>query len=164
MVMQSHIEPDSAEYNGSYQVTGSTDETSCAPIGRSDTASLEKLSDIYSFEEMQYMCTEFDSDRQVTVEHIKTLTVKEYADMFMEYKDEQQCKHLGFDTGGLIAHADSILQDEFNGFSTAEDGTDAVCPGDIHCKRVGEYYYPAYLDMESEECFPIGAMVCVEQS
>ena len=24
-------------------------------------------------------------------------------------------------------------------------------------KRVGEYYYPAYLDVESEECFQIGA-------
>ena len=69
-----NVEPDSAEYNGSYQVTGSTGETSGAPIERSDTASLGKLSERYSFGEMQYMCTEFDSDRQVTVEHIKTLT------------------------------------------------------------------------------------------
>jgi hypothetical protein len=67
------------------------------------------LSDIYSFEEMQYMCTEIDSDRQVTVEHVKTLTVKEYVDMFMEHKEEQQCKHLGCDTGRPMAHADSYL-------------------------------------------------------
>ena len=56
----------------------------------------------------------------------------------MEYKDEQQCKYLGFDTGGLMAHADSILQDEFNGVSTAEDGTHVVCPGDIHSLQKGE--------------------------
>ena len=62
------------------------------------------------------MCTEFDSDGQVTVEYIKTLAEKEYVDMFMEYKNEQQCKHLGFDTGGLVTHADSILQDEFDVF------------------------------------------------
>jgi hypothetical protein len=144
---------ESRRYLGDTSETDSTDETSGAPIGRSNTASLERLSDIYSLEEMQYMCTEFDSYRGVTVEHINKLTVNVYMDMF----EEQQCEHLAFDAGRLVAHADSILQDEFNGFSIAEDGTDAVCPGDIHSIRVGSDYYPAYPDEESEECFPMCA-------
>lgn len=62
-----------------------------------------------------------------------------------------------FETGGLLAQADSILQDELNGYTSVGDYTDAVCAGDIHCIRVGSKYYPAYPDEESEECFPIRA-------
>ena len=122
--------------------TESKDEASSAPIEVSNTGPLELLTDTYSLEEMQYLCTEFDSDRGVTIDHIKTLKVNQYMDMVVEQqfgqpnkKDKQytpESEHLAFDAGRLLADADSILQDEFNGFSTVEDGTDAVCPGGIH--------------------------------
>lgn len=37
-----------------------------------------------------------------------------------------------------------------------DDGTDAVCAGNIRCIRMGSNYYSAYPDKESEECFQIG--------
>ena len=58
---------ESGGYLGYMSETESTDETSGAPVEVSNTGPLELLSDIYSLEEMQYLCTEFDSDRGVTV-------------------------------------------------------------------------------------------------
>ena len=54
---------ESRGYLGCASETENTDDTSGAPIEISNTAPMELLPDIYPLKEMQYLCTEFDSDR-----------------------------------------------------------------------------------------------------